>query len=155
MAVCLLVGVWLASAPRMLGGSVSYVIADGVSMQPTLGTGDVVILREASEYHVGDVVAYESHLLERVVLHRIVRVNGDRFVVKGDGNHWVDQERPSGRELLGRRWFVIPGAGRFLGWLKRPWVAAIVAALVGFLAWGGSTRGHRGTEPEEIPGADG
>jgi hypothetical protein len=38
----------------------------------------------------------------------------------------------------------VPGAGRALGWLHDPWIAALAAATVAFLLWGG-----RGPDDDE------
>ena len=136
----LVVAGYVTLAPRALGGPVSYVIADGTSMVPTLHAGDLVILRRADSYAPGDLVAYHSRTLNRVVIHRIVGADGDRFVLRGDANDWVDPDHPTEAEILGVRWVRIPGAGGLLGWLHRPWLAALVAAIVAFLLWGGSEK---------------
>ena len=35
------------------------------------------------------------------MLHRIVRVDGGRFVLKGDNNGFLDEERPTEEQILG------------------------------------------------------
>ena len=136
-------------APRALGGPASYVIADGGSMVPTLRTGDLVILHRADPYAPGDLVAYHSRSLDRIVIHRIVGVDGGRFVMRGDANSWEDPDRPTEAEILGERWITIPGAGRLLGWVQRPWLTALIAAVVAFLLWGSGPdpRRDRADEP--------
>ena len=42
--------------------------------------------RKQTVYRVGDVVLYDSRELGTKVLHRIVRIEGGRFVLKGDNN---------------------------------------------------------------------
>jgi signal peptidase I len=128
---------YVTFAPRALAGPASYVIADGTSMVPTLRAGDLVILRRADAYAPGDVVAYHSRALDRIVIHRIVGVDGNRFVVRGDANTWLDPDRPTAAEILGEHWMRIPGAGRLLGWLHRPWLTGLIAAFVAYLLWGG------------------
>ena len=130
-------------APRSLGGSTTYVIVDGTSMLPTFGGGDLVILHEADTYERGDVIAFHSRLLDRVVIHRIVGVEEDRFITRGDGNDWTDADRPHRGDILGEQWVRVPAAGRVLGWLHHPWVAALAAAAVAFLLWGGR-------EPDDV-----
>jgi signal peptidase I len=130
-------------APRALGGPSSYVIADGTSMVPTLRTGDLVILHRAEAYSPGDLVAYRSRSLDRIVIHRIVGVDGGRFVMRGDANTWEDPDHPTEAEILGERWITIPGAGRLLGWIHRPWLTALIAAVVAFLLWGGDPKPRR------------
>jgi signal peptidase I len=139
---------WFLLAPQMFGGSTAYVIVSGSSMQPGIDGGDLVLLRNAQDYRVGDVVGYRSPSLHTVVLHRIVHVDGGRFTFKGDSNSWIDPDRPSASDLLGRMWVRVPGVGSAL---RRPWV---MFALVGVLLVGafgglgaGRSRRRRATLP--------
>jgi signal peptidase I len=99
-------------------------------MLPALERSDLVALRPAATYRVADVVGYRSELLHRVVLHRIVAIRGDRYVFKGDHNTFVDPDRPTRAELVGRLWFQVPSAGRAVSALHVPWVVAAIAALL-------------------------
>jgi signal peptidase I len=138
---------WWFLAPPALGGSTSLAIVDGSSMYPTFERNDVVFLRPSSAYRVGDVVAYHSALIHRVVLHRIVAVHGGRYTFKGDNNSFLDPEQPARSALIGKRWFSIPAVGRLAGYLHTPWIAAVLAALL-VLGWGlGSA-----PEPARVPG---
>ena len=49
---------WLVAGPARLGGSTTYVATHGISMEPRFHTGDLALVRPASAYRVGDVVAY-------------------------------------------------------------------------------------------------
>ena len=96
---------WWLLAPGQLGGSTSFATVDGTSMLPTFQRSDLVALRTTGTYRVGDVAGYRSRLLERVVLHRIVAIDGGRYSFKGDNKVLVAQ---SGRvrspaDLKGRR----------------------------------------------------
>jgi signal peptidase I len=119
----------LLLAPPQLGGSTSFVVVDGTSMLPTLEGSDLVALRPASSLEIGDVVGYHSELIGRVVLHRIVAVEGGRYILKGDNNSFVDPDRPRASEIVGKVWFHIPSGGHVITWLHIPWVLAVVAAL--------------------------
>ncbi len=125
-----LVGVmaaWLAFAPTQVGGAVTYVIVAGASMEPHIHVGDLVLVRRAHLYNVGDVVAYQNREMGRVVLHRIIDVQGGRYVLKGDANSWVDGYHPTKEEVLGRMWARVPRLGRVLEWLRQPEHAAVAA----------------------------
>ena len=65
-------------------------------MLPQLKPGDLVLVRSSGHYRVGDVVAYRSEFLHRVVLHRIVRMSHGRYTFKGDNNAWLDPDQPDG-----------------------------------------------------------
>ena len=81
-----LAAIWLAFAPLKLGGRVSYVMVNGISMEPGFHTGDPAIMRQAANYQVGDIVAYADAQMHANVIHRIIGVEEDQFVLKGDNN---------------------------------------------------------------------
>ena len=113
--------VWFFLAPPALGGGTTYVITDGVSMQPRFHTGDLALVRPASDYRVGDIVAYRSRQLHVTVLHRIVAVTADgRYIFRGDNNSWRDPERVTRAQLIGALWFAVPGMGGRLQQLRSP-----------------------------------
>ena len=93
---------WLLLAPTAVGGSTRWVVTDGVSMEPRFHSGDLALVREQSDYRVGQIVAYRNRQLDTIVLHRIVARDGSRYVFKGDNNNFVDFEHPRRSQLLGR-----------------------------------------------------
>src|SRR5580698_1105363 len=76
-------------APVQLGGSTLYSATVGNSMEPLFHKGDLAIVRRASSYKVGDIVLYESQVLHRPVLHRILVIQDDHYYFKGDNNDFV------------------------------------------------------------------
>ena len=133
---------FLLFAPVQWGGSASYAVTEGSSMEPEMRAGDLAVLRERPSYGPGRVVGYRSHELGRVVLHRIVAVEGDRFVFKGDNNEWLDSERPSADDLLGELWLRAPKAGAVVATARQPVVAALLVGVVAVLALGLSGAGR-------------
>jgi signal peptidase I len=119
--------------PAQLGGSVTYVTTHGNSMEPNIHHGDLALVRPADSYEVGDVVAYHSDDLDRIVLHRIIRTDGEHFVMQGDNNDWVDNEQPTQSDLVGELWLQAPGLGGIAESLRAPKVAAIAAGLLAAL----------------------
>jgi signal peptidase I len=119
---------WLSFAPVGLGGSTSYVVTDGTSMEPRFHAGDLAIVRSQSSYRVGEIVAYDNIAFHTIVLHRIVAISGARYVFKGDNNDFVDFEHPARSQLIGALWLGIPGAGARLESLRSP---ALVGVLIG------------------------
>ena len=71
-ALALVGCLWFLFAPSALGGSTSYVVTDGVSMEPRFHAGDLALVRSGGDYRVGQIVAYHNRQLGTVVLHRIV-----------------------------------------------------------------------------------
>jgi len=97
---------------------------EGVSMHPTLVTGDLVFLEKAnpSALKVGNIIAVHVPQVDRTnyglpanVVHRIVRIehstNGLLFITKGDANSGADvfQTRPG--DVIGKLRYAVPGLG--------------------------------------------
>ena len=112
IALLLLVVAWDLIAPVQLGGDVSYVNVRGISMEPTLYTGDLMVMRRQDAYEVGQIVAFESDMNGAVVVHRIVEVVGDRHLLKGDNNAFLDRFTPTVDEIIGAELLTIPGGER-------------------------------------------
>jgi signal peptidase I len=134
---------WHYFAPTNIGGATRYVVTRGVSMEPRFHTGDLAIARPTSSYRVGDIVAYHSSLLHVTVLHRIVAIRGNRYIFKGDNNNFVDPVQPSRAEFLGKLWIHVPHGGIVLKAAHTPFVAAVIAALVGIFCLFGLSEQQR------------
>ena len=153
---------WFFLAPTSLGGSTTYVVTDGISMLPHFHGGDLALIRGESSYHVGEIVAYHSTMLDTIVLHRIVGRDGDRYIFKGDNNTFLDVEHPTRSQLVGKLWLHLPGMGSKLRPLRNPLVVAFFAALAALLGLGGAferkrrRRRRRGGEapPARTPAGD-
>lgn len=131
MSLLLMAGLWYVFlGPRQLGGPVTYVVTSGNSMEPRIGNGDLVLTRAKTDYRVGDVVAYNSPEIKKTVLHRIVEVDGEHFVLQGDNNDWLDKHRPTAGEIYGEEWVHVAGAGKLIDWMRSPIVLVAVAALI-------------------------
>ncbi|MFI5010356.1 MAG: signal peptidase I, partial [Solirubrobacterales bacterium] len=128
LALIALACVWFYFAPVGLGGSTSYVVTDGISMQPRFHSGDLALVRSRGSYNVGEIVAYNSRTFHTIVLHRIVARAGSRYVFKGDNNNFVDFEHPAQSQLIGALWLHVPGVGAQLESLRSP---ALIGVLVG------------------------
>ena len=115
---------WWYLAPTNIGGSTRYVVTSGVSMEPRFHSGDLAIVRPASTYKVGEIVAYHSTLLHVTVLHRIIAIRNGRYVFKGDNNNFIDPVQPTRSELLGKLWLHVPHGGLLLKAVHTPVFAA-------------------------------
>jgi signal peptidase I len=149
---------WFLLAPQALGGSVEYLVVNGTSMKPSLSGGDLVVVRSADRYAPGDVVAYQSPVADRTFVHRILRTEHGRFVLKGDANPSADAGRPGVGAIEGKLWFAVPHVGSALGWLAVPMHAALVGGLLVLLLSGGGgaaverrRRRRRPVFPAEAP----
>jgi signal peptidase I len=140
----MLAAVWLFW-PVALGGSTTYVGTHGISMEPRFHTGDLAILRSAPSYSVGDVIAYQSVSLNTVVMHRVVDMDGDRFVMQGDNNDWLDEDHPSQDQILGKLFLRVPHGGKALATLRNPGLLGLVGvAAVSLVGAARRPRGRHG-----------
>ena len=128
---------WLLVAPVQLGGGAAYLTTHGNSMEPRFHVGDLAVVRPSAHYGVGDVVAYSSDALDTVVMHRIVAVEGNRYVFRGDNNSWLDPDKPTAGQLVGKLAVRVPQGGVWLDRLTSP--PALAAASFLLVLGGGAT----------------
>jgi signal peptidase I len=133
LLVAAVAAIWLAFAPAQLGGQVTYVLVNGISMEPGFHTGDLALMRPAASYQVGDIVAYHDAIMNAEIIHRIFGMDQDRFIMKGDNNSWIDEYRPAPAEIAGKLWLHLPKFGTVLLWARSPINTALTAALIGGL----------------------
>lgn len=128
---------WFALAPTQLGGAITYIIVDGNSMEPKFHYGDLVLVREQRVYQVGEAVTYQNAEMGRLVFHRIVAIQSDRFVLQGDNNAWLDGYQPNQGEIIGKLWVHIPKVGKAIQWVRQPLYLALgFGTLGGIMAAG-------------------
>jgi signal peptidase I len=127
--------------PITLGGSTSYVIVSGTSMEPTLYEDDLIIAKEQDGYEVGDIVTF--HAENNLVIHRIVGTSAEGYVTQGDNKEDPDTWHPTNEEILGKKWLYLPGAGVWLERLRQPMGLAIAAAALTFLIMLGGSGGEQ------------
>jgi signal peptidase len=100
-------------------------IVSGISMEPSLSLGDIVITRgvEPGSVRVGDVLKFRSGAVS--VLHRVKEVrqgpDGLVFITQGDNNNYLDAPVPEAA-LQGRVFLVVPKLG-LIPVTVRDWLA--------------------------------
>lgn len=122
---------WITIAPSQLGGFVTYVLIRGNSMEPGFRAGDLVLVREAPVYMEGDAIVYHNAEMGSLVFHRVVGMELDRYVLKGDNNSWLDSYLPAQNEIVGKLWMRIPKLGTVVEWVRIPLHLAILVSILG------------------------
>lgn len=150
--VALAATAWLFFAPPLMGGSTSYVITHGISMEPRFHTGDLALVRPAAQYTVGEIVAYHSSLLHEVVLHRIYAIHDGHYTFKGDNNHFLDPVHPTRSAIVGKLWLHLPDGGKWLSALHTPVTAGILMGLLGLVLVLGTGEKQRRRRRRKRPG---
>jgi signal peptidase I len=125
--IVVVVVVWIGIAPSGLGGSCSYSVTSGISMEPMIHKGDLALVRAQPNYHVGEVVLYDNQLLREPVLHRIVLIQNGDYYFRGDNNDFVDPGYATRSEIVGKLWIHMAGVGVVVAWLGAPVHAAVLA----------------------------
>ena len=97
----------------------------GTSMNPTLKTGDIVVIGKGINGNLTDeIVVFEDHTIGLIV-HRVIADNSEMVMTKGDANDspdgWITKEN-----VIGVVVFVIPREAMIL-----PPIAFIILCLVG------------------------
>ncbi|MBQ9162094.1 MAG: HPr-rel-A system PqqD family peptide chaperone [Clostridia bacterium] len=68
---------------RLKSGADVDITVTGVSMEPSLREGDVVTVRRADSYDVGDILVFRYKSGE-LLIHRLLLINDGRYFCKGD-----------------------------------------------------------------------
>jgi signal peptidase I len=135
------VGILLAIALPLAFGARPLTVLSG-SMEPTLATGDVVVVKPVGpdDVRVGDVVTYKSPQGD-LITHRVraVRRRGAGFelVTKGDANNASERWTLERGGELSRSLYRVPYLGRVLVHTSSPEgkLALIVAPLLLLGGW--------------------
>lgn len=146
-----LAAIWFAFAPIAIGGRVSYVMVNGISMEPGFHLGDLTILRRDSDYRVGEIVTYRDSQMQAYVIHRIIGIDQDQFILQGDNNSWIDAYRPTQEEIIGKLWVHIPKLGKVFTWMRSPLNLALIIGLLGGVLMKGMIKSEKQGQQNRSP----
>lgn len=96
------------------------------SMEPTISVNDLIIVKETNDYQVGDIVVFQDH--SSLVVHKIIRIDGEEIVTKGDANDTEDSPINI-KQIKGEVVSIIPVLGLIVKFIKSP--IGIVLILAG------------------------
>jgi signal peptidase I len=84
-----------------------HFLVQGGSMLPTLKPGQKIKILKTKDVKIGDIIIFKSNNLKRKknknfrVIHRVVKINGNQIITKGD--HRYNCDRPiMYKEILGK-----------------------------------------------------
>ena len=135
LAVLIGVSIYSINA-SMLGGNAlpmpfgfgMTVVLSG-SMEPELSVDDLLIVTPSDTYEVGDVVVYQTQ--RTAVVHRIVAINGEEIITRGDANN-TDDDPITKENIKGKVIFAIPFIGLIVNLIKTPFGTIL---LLGAAIW--------------------
>jgi signal peptidase len=104
-----------------LGGGIEVKIVRSGSMEPSISTGSLVVIRPSASYEVGDVITFGEDTGTAIpTTHRIVERRGTSYVTKGDANEEVDPREIAHSAVIGKVLIDVPFAGYILDFARQP-----------------------------------
>jgi len=97
------------------------------SMEPILSVNDLIVTKKQDSYSVGDIVVYRSN--NELIIHRIVRIEQEKIVTKGDSNDYEDKPINLNK-VCGKLNFSIPNVGAIVSFFKSKYGIFSVITLV-------------------------
>ena len=98
------------------------------SMVPTINVGDIVVVKLTKDIKKDDIITYKEN--NYFITHRVIKIDGDKIVAKGDYNDSIDKD-VNLCDVLGKVIKVVPGVGIWKNVLKNPKV--MVSLMVTFI----------------------
>lgn len=112
----------------MVGGYSALIVLSG-SMEPTIMTGEVIVIHAQDEYKNGDILTYRED--GALVTHRIVNVTEDTFTTRGDANN-TDDPPIKKSQAVGKTIFHIPYLGKVILFIQSPvGLVCVLTILIG------------------------
>ena len=130
--------------PTPFGFGISVIMSD--SMQPVLSTNDLVVVTKQDSYDIDDIVVFQKEDL--LVIHRIIEIDDDMVITKGDANPSADDPVPI-KEIKAKYAFRIPYIGLIVKYIKTVPGTLLIIALALFLLYK-SRQKERSKEMDEL-----
>ncbi len=133
MVVILLVCVFIVVSPRIFDGFYPFGIKTAIvlsdSMVPTIKKDDFVIMKKPNEINIDDVVSYKETESNMEVLHRVVKINGDEIITRGDANNTDDKPINKG-QITGIYVGKMEYMGKIINFITTPIVFSIIITFL-------------------------
>ena len=75
------------------------VIIHGISMEPLLHEGDIILIEAAEHYNIGDILAFD-YGKQGILIHRLIDRLGELYVCRGDNA--ISKEIIGKKRILGK-----------------------------------------------------
>ena len=131
------VGVLLLGTLMPIPGNFKVKIVKSGSMEPSIVTGSIVIIKPETSYHVGDVVTFGADTKTQIpTTHRIIEIGdsplGQSVRTKGDANDSADPRPTQMNDVHGKVIFTLPYMGYLLDFARKPIGFALLVGLPAF-----------------------
>lgn len=120
-----LIAVALIVSILPIPGNIKILSVLSGSMEPTIHTGSIVVVKPATSYRIGDIITFASDRRDKTsTTHRIydIRLQTGKpiYITKGDANNAPDVKEVSQSDLMGKVLFSVPWAGYLIDFAKKP-----------------------------------
>lgn len=115
------------------------------SMEPAIPVGSIVITKEQSSYEIEDIISFQEE--GAIITHRIISIDRERYITKGDANNVADTEEVQQKQILGKVILMIPLLGYLVMWLMSPF--GIISLFIIMGIWYIATGRNRGAGNEK------
>ena len=129
-------GIYAFNAQNLTGNAMPMPFGVGMgvvmseSMEPELYKDDFIVVVKRKDYSVGETVVYQDR--RQLVVHEIIRIEGDMVVTKGKANNDEDDPIPM-TAIKGEVVLSLKGVGKAVNFIKSPVVTLVILALSFFL----------------------
>lgn len=124
----------IAACSALLASGRLYIVRSS-SMSPVFRAGDAIVIWPVRDLpDVGDVISYEVQ--GELITHRVVEVQPDGVLTKGDANQERDGWVVGSAQIRGRMIARVPFLGWLLVFLRQPagWLLFVIAPALGVIA---------------------
>lgn len=129
---------------EMFGYSV-FNVATG-SMEPTIRKNDIIIVKLSDEYNTNDIITFKKE--NSYITHRVIMVNDNNIVTKGDANNTNDVEIEKSA-VLGKVIKILHNAGIWQKTLTSPKVIIMIFLTLLLFDFSFSYSGFKKDSPKE------
>jgi signal peptidase I len=108
-----------------LEGNIQVKIVKSGSMEPSIETGSIVVVKPAATYYADDVITFGKDTKDQIptthrVLEKTVENGVTMYQTKGDANEDLDPALVPESAVIGKVWFSVPYAGYVLDAARQP-----------------------------------
>lgn len=106
----------------------AFLVVTTGSMEPEINAGELIIIKEFDKYEIGDIVTFIDKD-DFLVTHRIICLNEEKMITKGDNNNLLDEE-VSLNNIKGKVIIHSKILGFFVLYLLKPLVFIYVITII-------------------------
>ena len=125
VAIVVFVAIVILASVLPIPGKLEIKIVQSGSMEPTIKTGSLVVIRPSDTYKEGDIITFGKDTKTEVpTTHRIVADKVENgvliYTTKGDANEDKDTKEVRRDEIVGKNIFSVPYLGYIMDFAKQP-----------------------------------